>query len=236
MIENVRALIDLGGGWLKDYVRNLVAILRSPREFMRSRDLDAGPTFIDASVFAALVSLLNLVIQIPIYRTLGVNVETPAFILVDTVFTYGFWFIYGSILHGSARLFGGGASYQASVACFLFMSAFRPLILIVTAPSEFVARRMVLDSPDVGGAAFYQRALPALASSPRATVLLILALAANCYFFFALVSAFRAVHAVSRIRAFFIVAVGLVGWVAISSLVEVPAFQALWQSFKKPAG
>jgi hypothetical protein len=50
------------------------------------------------------------------------------------------------------------------------------------------------------------------------------------------VSAFRAVHSVSRIRAFFIVALGFIGWVAVSALAEAPMTQNLLQSFKKTGG
>ena len=236
MIENLKAMIDLGGGWLKECVRTLFSVLRSPSDFMLSRTLDGNPALLEASGFAAFVSLLNLVTELPLFRTLGVEAETPSYLVVDTVLTYGFWFLYGSIFHAAARIFRGRGSYQATVVCYLYMTAFVPLQLILTIPGESALRRLLLESKSPPDLEFYQRLAPAVTGSFGAVTSSVIAAAAFSYFFFALVSALRTVHLVGRIRGFFICTAGLIGRVTVFALVEAPTLQLFWQAFRKAAG
>jgi hypothetical protein len=85
MLDSLKAVLALGGEWLSGNARTLFAILRSPRSFVTSLDLDNDPPLLEASAFAIFISMVNLVIYLPVLRTIGVQAETVTFVLVDSV-------------------------------------------------------------------------------------------------------------------------------------------------------
>ena len=231
MVDTFKTVLDLGSQWLLSNVRTLFAILRSPPDFMASQDWDNNPPLVPASTFAVFISMLNLVIHLPQLRTIEVEVESPSFVLADTVLTYGFWFLYGSVFHMAARMLRGHRNYQATLSCFLYMTAFYPIISLVSIPAALFINREMIHGVDTSSLSFYLKISDTLFSRPPMFLSTLLLLLATMYFFFSMVSAMRTVHQVGRFRAFLIAATGFAVMFTTVPFIEAPAVQMLWVAF-----
>jgi hypothetical protein len=157
MLSNLKEVIDLGGDWLKNNVRDFFWVIRSPRFFPLSRFRYRSP-LIEAAIFATFVSLLDLIISLPIHRQTGLQSENTSYLLVDTVLNVGYALICGSALHAVAVIFRGRGSYQATLVCHLYLTAFTPLTTLVSAPTQtLIARRTVASGDNVISVAFCRR-------------------------------------------------------------------------------
>lgn len=233
MLSNLKEVIDLGGDWLRNNVRNLFWVIRSPRSFFLSLDLDNDPPVIEAVIFAAFISLLNVVISLPIYRQSGVEAESTAYLLVDTVLSVGYAIICGSAFHAAAAIFRGRRSYQATIVCFLYMTAFSPLITLVSAPAQgVVTRRAAASGENVISVAFYLDFMNEILSSPVTTIGLGFLLVVSIYYFFCMVAAIRVVHQTGRVRAFMITSLGFAATMLLAAFLGITIFQNFWQAFR----
>ncbi len=232
MIDSLKELLELGGEWLTRNAQAFFSVVRDPRSFMLSLDFDGNPPILEASMFAVFVSVLNLVIHLPLLRTIGVEAETSSYVLTDTVLTFAFMFVYGSLFHAFAWILRGRGSYLATVVCFLYMTAFFPLLLLVSIPIELFVRRSLIDGASSVSPQMYLEFATEVARSPTLLASVLVTIMAHGYFFFCMVSALRVVHQTGRIRAFLIASWGFGAWIAISTLIELPAFQLFWQASK----
>ena len=193
---------------------------------------DSQEQFIQASIFACFISVLNLVIRLPVYRLIHVGVESTSFLLVDTVFTYAFWFIEGSIFHAAAKLFGGHAHYRKSVITYLYLTAFQPLLCLLGIPFTVVVERRMIEGMYPLTDESLVRLLQEVLERPAVVVSSVLTLSAIVYYFVASVTAFRTVHHLGRLRGFWIVFFGELGCWALAAGVKIPLTQSLSEAFK----
>jgi Yip1-like protein len=233
MLSNLKEVIDLGGDWLKNNVRDFFWVIRSPRSFFLSRDLDSDPPLIEAAIFATFVSLLDLIISLPIYRQTGLQAENTSYLLVDTVLNVGYALICGSALHAVAVIFRGRGSYQATLVCYLYLTAFTPLTTLVSAPTQtLIARRTVASGDNVISVAFYLDFMREISRSPVAAIGLGFSLLVFAYRFLCTITAVRMVHQTGRLRAFMIAGVGFGVILALTAFLGITMIQNFWQAFR----
>ncbi len=158
------------------------------------------------------MSVLTLVIQTPVYRLVRVETESTAYLLTDTVLTYASWFLYGSVLDLAAKILRGHGVYLNSVAAFLYLTAFFPVMAFFLLPCSVLARQVMLQAPDTFSPGFFQAlALPFLAS-PLALTSFGLTTGIGLYFFSCLVFAARRVHGFGWVRGLGTGVLAWVGW------------------------
>jgi len=215
-----------------DNLRKLIRILAEPEEFISSVRHSSRALLLQASIFAGLVSLLNLAIHIPLFRFLGVSIDNVSYFIVDTILTCGFWLLYASVFHVSARILRGKGTYVSSLVSYLYMTAFFPLMLIVSIPAEAALRRNILSSADIASYQFLVSQVSIITTSNILLISLVLVTLVWGWYLVSLTKVFRIVHKVGRIRAGLIVLLGLILWMAFSTWVEAPAFQMLWRSYE----
>jgi hypothetical protein len=230
-ITDAKTLVEVGGGWIGHHAATLLRVVRGPVAFVQTLDFDAPPVS-DAALFAVFISLVNLVLQIPLFRTLGVAVESTAYVLVDTVMTFAFWFIQAVILHSVARLFGvRQRSFQATLVCFLYLTAFMPIVMVISAPFVLSARRWMIEDGDVAGLLQGDVAMKLLAGSPA-----IAASAAGMIIFgLCLIgvyaAVFRAAYRIGLTRSLAIIFVSVGVYFAWSAAIEAPVQQMVFRAF-----
>jgi hypothetical protein len=113
------------------------------------------------------------------------------------------------------------------------MTAFFPVFLLITIPGELSFRRRLVQSREsFDYAAVYFQSAADFATSPIVFLSGLLTIVSVAYFFFCMIAVMRTVHDVGRLRGFLIVAIGSVGWLAASALVEIPTSQMFWQAFQ----
>jgi Yip1 domain len=232
VIENIQQLLKLGGNALKNFLLCLYEVVISPKAFFSNLPDDREQQFVQASIFACFISVLNLVIALPVQRILGIRAESTSYLLVDTVLTYGCWFIMGSIFHASARLVGGHARYLSSVTAFLYLTAYQPLGALVSLPVIVITERQVLEE---GYPFTYEqrlRMVRTIIDKPGAVVSLFASVCVLIYLLVAAATAFRVVHRVGRFRGFCILLLGTAGVFVFVSLLEIPLMQLFAQAFK----
>ena len=134
MVSNITDLLKLGSEALKESFHAWFAVLSAPRRFIASLDLTSNETLTKASVFAVFISVVNLLIEGPLLRSLGVQIESPAFLLFDTVFTYAGFFLFGVLYHVAAKVVRGRGTLLGSVIAFLYLTAWKPVGALVSAP------------------------------------------------------------------------------------------------------
>jgi hypothetical protein len=134
MVGSIGDLLKLGSAALKESFEAWFAVLSAPRQFIASLDLASKETLTKASVFAVFISIVNLMIEGPLLRSLGVQIETPAFLLFDTVFTYAGFFLIAVLYHLAATIVRGRGTLLASVIAFLYLTAWKPIGALVSAP------------------------------------------------------------------------------------------------------
>ncbi len=135
-------------GFALESVVSFVDILFAPRAFFtRLRSVKARG-FLKAVGFALSVSIINLIILTPLNKLLGVE-STLSFLAVDTVITFGFWIMYAVLLHLAVRLVGGSGSGLATMASALYLTAYTPLLLLLSRKSVLsgVSRRRRDNAP-----------------------------------------------------------------------------------------
>ena len=76
-------------------------ILANPRRFIVSINHPSNEQLIPASIFAAMMSVLNLVITLPLSRLLRVQTESVSYVIADTILTFAFWFLSYGLLTAS---------------------------------------------------------------------------------------------------------------------------------------
>ncbi len=232
MIENIQELLKLAGDSLKNVLLGIYGVLTGPKSFFTSVRDDSDEQFIQASIFACFISILNLVIALPAQRILHVGVESTSYLILDTVLTYAFWFIGGSLYHAVAKVFGGHASYRKTVMTFLYLTAFQPLSALVTIPFLVVAQGQMMEGGYPIAYEPLMRIARAVLTKPSVIVSMALAYCVMVYFFVASVIAFRVVHRVGWMRGFCIGFFGFVGYQIMAAGLEIPLMQLVWQAFK----
>jgi hypothetical protein len=232
-IEDIQQLIGLGTEVVQESCTTLFSVLTKPQVFYRSVALETTADLLRASRFAALMSVLTLVIQTPIYRLVGVETESAAYLLTDTVLTCATWFLYGSVLHWAAKILRGHGTYQTSVSAFLYLTAFYPVMGFFLLPCSVLARRVMLQAPDTFGPGFFQALAQPLLASPLALTSFGLTTGIGFYFFGCLVLAARRVHGFGWVRGLGAGVLAFLGWLAISLTVVAPVDQLFQKAFRK---
>lgn len=232
-IEDIQQLIGLGTELVQESCMTLFSVLAKPQAFYRGTSLETPADFLRASRFAAFTSVLVLVIQTPVFHLLGVQSESTAYLLTDTVLTYAAWFLYGSVMHLAAKALRGQGTYQSSVAGFLYLTAFYPVMAFVLLPSSLLARRVMLRAPDTFSLGFYQALAQPFLASPVALISFGLATGIGFYFFGCLILAARRVHGFGWVRGLGAGVLAFLGWLAIGLTVVAPADQLFQKAFLK---
>lgn len=230
-IEDIQQLIGLGTELIKENCVTLFSVLAKPQAFYRAASLDTTADLLRASLFAAFNSVLVLVIQTPVYRLLGVETESTAYLMTDTVLTYAAWFLYGSAFHLAAKVLRGRGPYQSSVVAFLYLTAIYPVMAFVLLPSSLLARRVMLQAPDTFSLGFYQALAQSLLASPLALTSLGLATGVGVYFFGCLVLVASRIHGFGWVRGLGAGELAFLGWLAIGLTVVAPVDQLFQKAF-----
>jgi hypothetical protein len=232
-IEDIQQLIGLGTEMVQESCATLFSVLTKPQVFYRSIALETTADLLRASRFAALMSVLTLVIQTPVYRLVGVETESTAYLLTDTVLTYAAWFLYGSVLHLAAKILRGHGAYQSSVAAFLYLTAFFPVMAFFLLPCSVLARQVMLRAPDTFSLGFFQALAQPFLASPLALTSFGLATGVGFYFFGCLILAARRVHGFGWVRGLGAGVLAFLGWLVISLTVVAPVDQLFQKAFLK---
>ena len=146
--KGIPHVAKFGGRTLNSNAVRFIAILAALRNFIKSINHKDDQALIDASVFAVFISVVNLTISLPAYRLANVKADTLTYVLIDTVITLVFWFLYGSVYHLCARLMGGRGTYQSSLVAVLYLTAFTVISGIFTVPLSLTAIFWSLESSD----------------------------------------------------------------------------------------
>lgn len=229
--EGIKELVSLGG---QTHERNFVqffAILARPRSFVKSIDHDRPAALIGAATFAVFVSVVNLAIMLPAFRLANIQADTSAYILFDTVITFIFWFLYGTLYHLCARLVKGRGSYRSSMVAYLYLTAFNVISGVFALPASLTVIPWTLQSADVPTLGQWESLGRSLFQSPATVICSLLSSATVIYLWICRIGAFMIVHQVGRAKG---LSIGLLGAglsLVIFLAVEKPVVQLFWQAF-----
>jgi hypothetical protein len=230
MIEAIHELLKLGGKSLKNFLLCIYRVVLLPKSFFKSIREDSEDQFVQGSIFACFISILNLVIVLPVQRVLHVGVESTSYVIVDTIFTYAMWFLGGSIYHGIARVVRGHGKYRGSVTTFLYLTAFQPITAFVGLPVLVLSQRELMK----GAASPFEvisRIAVDLPNKPAVIISSILGFFSIIYFFVVSVIAYREIHQVGYFRAFLIASLGFLGFQLAVWALEPPTLRLIWEAF-----
>ena len=229
--KGIPHVAKFGGRTLKSNAVRFIAILAAPRNFIKSINHKDDQALIDASVFAVFISVVNLTISLPAYRLANVKADTLTYVLIDTVITLVFWFLYGSVYHLCARLMGGRGTYQSSLVAVLYLTAFTVISGIFTVPLSLTAIFWSLESSDAPHLGEWQILGNEILRSPTGLICTLMISATILYRWICTIGVFMIIHEVGRARG---IAIGLLGaslsWVVLFT-VEKPAIALFWRAF-----
>ena len=236
VVGDVKDVVEVGGGWLQRSIATLVWVIRAPAGFIAAVDMSRDNAVRDASLFAAFVSLLGLAIQLPAYRMLRIEAQQTAFIVADTVITYGLWFGEAALLYLAARVLAvTGVSFQNTLIAFLYLTGLMAPLHLLGMPASILVRRALVESPSAPMSPEGLAQIGALAlSSPAAIVSTILILVYSGYLLVGFIAALRVLYGISPSRA---ACVGVLAWILFLTwnvLVETPVTQILLRGFRAP--
>lgn len=231
MPEKIIALLKENSALVGDNLQKFFRILSKPAEFISSIERAPIEQLIPASIFAAMMSLLNLALHIPIFRILHVETESASYFVVDTILTYAFWFIYGSCFHLAAKLFRGRGNYAVSLVSFLYLTAFMPVLTLTSIPLNVILRRHIVTATNMLPVDFINLAINDVFNSSPAIISVIVSIFVFAWYFIALTQVFRFTHKVGRIRGFGMVFLGVLIWQLLRWALETPIFQLFWRSY-----
>lgn len=217
MVSSIGDLLKLGSDTLKGCFEAWFSVLSAPERFTGSLDLTSNETLTKASVFAVFISLVNLLIQGPVLRSLGVQLETPTYLLVDTVLTYAGFFLAGVLYHLAAKIVRGRGALLGSLVAFLYLTAWKPIGELITAP--LVIEAMPLWLKHSGTREFMSEFSKALADQPE--LLFSFALLGIYVLCFVIWGArmFGVVHGLGPFRAFVLSVLGYLFGLAVPALL-----------------
>ncbi|HAS6088049.1 TPA: hypothetical protein I7221_13175 [Vibrio vulnificus] len=213
------------------YLVTLYEVIFRPKDFICKQDFNSTSGFIAASQFGVFVSILNLLLVYPSLRIAGVEVENPYFLVVDTIMTYIFFFLYGMFFHIIAKLLLGKGNLQSSVTAFLYSTAFFPLFAIFSLPMDFVLRQYLIKHNGSYESLFATEAGNLLIGSPAIIVATVLSIVVFVFYFKNLCLIYSQIHKFGMFRTFLSVLVGVISWVTISALLSLPIASILHKSF-----
>ena len=229
--KGIQDVARIGGKTLKSNAVRFIAVLAGPRNFIKSIDHQADHALIDASVFAIFISVVNLIISLPAYRLANIKADTLTYVLIDTMITFVFWFLYGSVYHLCARLIGGRGTYQSSIVAVLYLTAFTVISGIFTLPLTLAAISWSLESSDAPALNEWQILGNQILKSPTGLICTLLISATLLYRWICTIGVFMIIHEVSRARAIFICLLAAsLSWVVLLT-VEKPATALFWRAF-----
>lgn len=229
--KGIQDVARIGGKTLKSNAVRFIAVLAGPRNFIKSIDHQADHALIDASVFAIFISVVNLIISLPAYRLANIKADTLTYVLIDTMITFVFWFLYGSVYHLCARLIGGRGTYQSSIVAVLYLTAFTVISGIFTLPLTLAAISWSLESSDAPALSEWQILGNQILKSPTGLICTLLISATLLYRWICTIGVFMIIHEVSRARAIFICLLAAsLSWVVLLT-VEKPATALFWRAF-----
>jgi hypothetical protein len=229
--KGIQDVVKLGGKTLKSNAVRFIAVLAGPRNFIKSIDHKADHALIDASVFGIFISVVNLTINLPAYRLANVKADTLTYVLTDTVITFVFWFLYGSVYHLCARLVGGRGTYQSSIVAVLYLTAFTVISGIFSLPLSLTAISWSLESSDVPSLSQWQILGNQILQSPTGLICALLSSATILYRWICTIGVFMIIHEVGRAKAIFICLLAAsLSWVVLFT-VEKPATALFWRAF-----
>lgn len=182
-------------------------------------------------MFAIFISVVNLIISLPAYRLANIKADTLTYVLIDTMITFVFWFLYGSVYHLCARLIGGRGTYQSSIVAVLYLTAFTVISGIFTLPLTLAAISWSLESSDAPALSEWQILGNQILKSPTGLICTLLISATLLYRWICTIGVFMIIHEVSRARAIFICLLAAsLSWVVLLT-VEKPATALFWRAF-----
>jgi hypothetical protein len=229
--KGIPHVAKFGGRTLKSNAVRFIAVLASPRNFIKSINHKDDQALIDASVFAVFISVVNLTISLPTYRIANVKADTLTYVLIDTVITLVFWFLYGSVYHLCARLMGGRGTYQSSLVAVLYLTAFTVISGIFSVPLSLTAISWSLESSDAPRLGEWQMLGNEILKSPTGLICTLMISATILYRWICTIGVFMIIHEVGRARG---IAIGLFGaslsWFVLFT-VEKPAIALFWRAF-----
>ena len=134
------------GPILKELVLQFARIISNSDKFISGLRPRTSEDVIQALIFAAFTSFLNFLIW-----SMLLNVELKTLMLLtDTFITFLFWISYGLFFHIGAKLLKGKGTWQSSLSCYLYLTAFIPIISFVSVPHE-VFRQELMQNDAVPG-------------------------------------------------------------------------------------
>ncbi len=222
--------------WGHRYLFMGYQILSNHKQFFNSRNLETTEEFIAASKFSAFVSILNLMISLPYLRSSGVQVENSYFIIIDTVITYAFFFLYGAIFHITAKLLLCKGSLQGSVTVFLYLTAFFPVLNLLSIPLGFALHGPLTQlGGNIISTEFAMQFVAHNADNLLLQISYLVSMGFYVFYLKVLCSGYRIQYAVGRIRAFSIVFMGIIGFSVINVYIVIPVNALFHKSFQQEA-
>jgi hypothetical protein len=185
---------------LKKIARRFIDVLAQPRKCIKSFDDNDDHPLLDASLFAASVSVVHIMIMLPAYRLAGIESDALTYVLSDTVLTLFFLFLNGSIFHVCARLVRGQGTYQSSIVAILYLTAFSVISGIFTLPLapkilSLTQRRLELPPLDE-----IRKAAERLVQTPTGLICSSLLVATALYRWICTIGVFMTIHRVGRAK------------------------------------
>jgi hypothetical protein len=212
-------------------VERFLLILAHPQRFLASLTRASPDHVLSASLFAIAMSVLGLLITVPALRLLQVQMEHPSYILLDTTFTFAFWFLYGSAFHLCAKLVRGHGTYASSLCVYLYLRAFSLLIILFSLPIDLIVRQHLLKGANTLSFAFYESLMRDLVDSPVACVCTVMLVLMILWVNLCLVRGYMTIHRVGWLRGMMIGAIGISLNCMISVVLEAPVTQILWKAY-----
>lgn len=232
-IQDAKSIVEVGGGWIGRGASTFLQVIRSPVAFVRALDLE-NPPLRDAALFAVFCSVLSLALHVPVFRALGVEVDTTAFLVADTAATMMFWFMQAMILHTGARLFGvRGRPFPVTLVCFLYLTAFMPVYMVLAAPMALAVRRLMIQEADIVGV-LQSRAVLEIVTTPAAGISFIATTALAIYLVLVYIAVFGVAYRIGRARSAMIILVSVAFYTIWSGAVEAPLQQMMFRAFHRP--
>ncbi|EMK3316880.1 hypothetical protein V8043_004357 [Vibrio vulnificus] len=230
-IKTVEEIIGIFRKFASPYLVTFYEVIFRPNDFIVNRDLNSSSGFFAASQFGIFVSVLNLLLVYPSLRIAGVVVENPYFLLVDTIMTYVFFFLYGMFFHAFAKLLFGKGNLQSSVTAFLYCTAFFPLFAFFSLPMDFAIRQYLIKHNGSYESLLTTEVRNLFVDNPAIVIATVLSVVVLMFYFKNLCLIYSKIHNFGMFRACLSVLGGVISWLAISSLFSLPIASMVHKSF-----
>ena len=231
-IKNIQDLISIGGQTLKNFLTKFYALIITPNNFLNSLKHDTTDELLNASKFSFFIIIINLSIISPLYRTMGIKIESTSYLLTHTILTFSIWMLYAIIFHLIAKVFRGTALLQSTMCIFLYLSAFFPIIRILSLPITKLSMDMIVSNNPIQFE-FYIIFFKTLLNSSVLIGSFVLHIIGLLWYSICTIIGIKIINNFNYVKSSIVFFIGFIGWQLLSYSISIHAIQILLKAYIK---